>query len=108
MQVNERGNKKLIINPFAEYDLEYYTEWYDLQKENLGSDFIAEVKSVVKRIQQNPLQYQKVRKTVRKASVKRFPFILVYHVGEEVINIFAVFHTSKNPLIWKNRMRHLC
>ncbi len=34
---------RLIINPFAEIDLQISKEWYDLQKEKLGDDFVYEV-----------------------------------------------------------------
>ena len=55
---------RLIINPFAELDLQIAYEWYDLQKEGLGEEFILEVDRTIKRIVQNPKQFGKVRKDV--------------------------------------------
>ena len=94
---------KLLINPFAEADLIDTKEWYDLQKENLGLEFVNEVKKTIFRIQENPLQFPVIRAKIRKALVKRFPFSIFFYIDETVINVFAVFHTHRNPIIWKKR-----
>jgi len=93
----------LIINPFAELDLQVSHEWYDLQKEGFGDEFIAEVDKTIIRIQQNPYQFSKVKKLARMAVVKRFPFGVFYIIKGNIINVFAIFHFSRNPMIWKKR-----
>jgi len=40
-------------------------------------------------------------KKFRMAIVKRFPFGIYYYVGEDVINVFAVFHFSRNPKVMR-------
>ncbi len=37
--------------------------------------------------------------------VKRFPFAIYYFIEENIINIFAAFHFSRNPKIWKQRIK---
>lgn len=41
------SNYKLIINPFAEQDIRDARDWYNEQKENLGSELIIEVKQTL-------------------------------------------------------------
>ncbi len=53
---------RLIINPFAELDLQVAYEWYDLKKEGLGKEFLAEVDNTIIRILQNPQQFKTIKK----------------------------------------------
>ena len=93
----------LIINPFAEEDLKDAKKWYDLQLEKLGDDFLKEIRKTIFHIQKNPLQFQKVRKQTRRAIVKRFPYSIYFVVNNQVINVFAIFHSSRSPKIWRQR-----
>ena len=53
---------KLIINPFAELELEDAKDWYNSQKDNLGSEFIMEIDKIIIRISEKPFQFPKVKK----------------------------------------------
>ncbi len=97
------SNYKIIINPFAELDILDARDWYNDQKENLGSEFILEIKHTIEKIEINPLQFPEVKKDIRRALVNRFPYIIFFTVYEPVVNIFALFHTSRNPKVWKSR-----
>jgi len=94
---------RLIVNSFAEIDMKLAKEWYDLQHLNLGSEFILEVEKVLYRIEKNPKQFPKELNNIRKAVVRRFPFSIYFTVIENRIIVFAVFHNSRNPIIWKKR-----
>lgn len=94
---------KLLINPFAELELNEAKEWYNLQKDKLGDKFINEVDKTVMQINENPYQFPKEKKQIRKAVVKTFPYSIFFYVADNLINIFAVFHSSRNPMIWKKR-----
>ena len=96
---------RLIINPFAELDLQVAYEWYDLKKEGLGKEFLKEVDKTFNGILQNPRQFGTIKKQIRMAVVKRFPFGVFYIVRADVINIFAVFHFSRNPKTWTKRAK---
>ncbi len=96
-------NYKLLINPFAEFELAEAKEWYDLQQNNLGERFVNEIDKTVIRINDNPFQFPKERKQIRKAVVNNFPYSILFYVTENLINIFAVFHSSRNPMSWEKR-----
>ena len=99
------NNFKLIINPFAELDLQTAYEWYNLRREGLGEEFISEIDNTINRIIQNPKQFRKVKMQIRMAVVKRFPFGVFYVIKGDIINVFAVFHFSRNPSTWKKRLK---
>lgn len=94
----------LIINPFAESDLKISADWYSLQKERLDGEFIEEIEKTILRILENPLQFPIVRKHIRMAILKRFPYGLYFYVADNVINVFAVFHFSRNPKVLRKRL----
>ena len=96
---------ELIINPFAELDLQISQDWYNLQKEGLGKEFTLEVDKVISRIAQNPRQFVKVKLTARMAVVQRFPFGVYYIFHGDIINVFAVFNFSRNPAIWEKPLK---
>ena len=84
-------------------ELDEAKEWYDLQQNNLGERFVNEIDKTVIRINDNPFQFPKERKQIRKAVVNNFPYSIFFYVTDNLINVFAVFHSSRNPMIWKKR-----
>ncbi len=90
------------VEALSEY--EDAADWYEQQRTGLGDDYVAEVESVIARISANPLLHAKVYGDVRKAVVKRFPYIVLYLVEPTEIVIVSVFHTSRNPDVWKSRV----
>jgi hypothetical protein len=94
---------RLIISPFAEDDLQVSKEWYDLQKELLGEKFINEVDKTLQIILLNPFQFPKIKGEIRRAPTQKFPFGIFFFITEDIINVIAIFHSSRNPKIWKSR-----
>ena len=72
-------------------------EFYQSRGENLGEQFLAELDDCYKAIILNFSTYKLVYKIYRQATVKKFPFVVLYSVDDKNIVITAVFHTSKNP-----------
>jgi plasmid stabilization system protein ParE len=98
----------LIINKInfttdAENDLRESVIWYNTQQKGLGQKLVEEVENVMNRMLENPLQFPKVLKYIYKANIKRFPFTLFYVISDNEIFVLAVFHQSRNPLIWKRQ-----
>lgn len=92
------------INPFAESDLKMAANWYAAQKVGLDEDFIEEIENTLHRIQQNPQHFAYIRKKIRMSIVKRFPYGIYFYVSEDVVNVFAVFHFSRNPKLLRKRI----
>ncbi|MCF8370846.1 MAG: type II toxin-antitoxin system RelE/ParE family toxin [Bacteroidales bacterium] len=96
---------EIRISPFAELDLEESVEFYNLQKEGLGHEFAQVVSDIIERIKQNPFQFPNKYLELRKAKMKGFPFNVFFVEKENVGYILAVFHSSRNPKIIKQRYR---
>jgi hypothetical protein len=96
---------RIAISEIAEIDILIGKEWYNSQKNLLGDEFISALENKIKVIQSNPYQFSIIKKDIRKALITRFPFGIYYFVEGEIINIFAVIHFSRNPKIWKQRLK---
>ena len=96
---------RLIINAFAKADLEIATDWYASRKEGLNQEFINEIEQSLQRIQDNPLLFAVVKWQMRMSIVKRFPYGIYFYVIGDIINVFAVFHFSRNPKVLRKRVK---
>jgi len=97
---------KLKIAPFAEMDLLESIAFYNEQRENLGKEFYEAVIDSFDRIKNNPGQFPKEYKEMRKASIKRFPFSVFFVVNDNIGYILGIFHSSRNPKIMKTRYKN--
>jgi len=98
---------KLKISPFAELDLEESIVHYNEQKEGLGIEFAESVVSTFDRIKENPNQFPKEYKEMRKAETERFPFKVLFIVKDTIGYVLGIFHTSCNPKTMKKRYNTL-
>jgi plasmid stabilization system protein ParE len=93
---------RLLPEAKAEFDND--ADRYEFQQTGLGVNFVVKVREVLQRIAANPRLHAVVYRDVRKAVVKRFPYVVLYReVSAEVI-VIAVFHTSRNPSDWQSRV----
>ncbi|WP_310558233.1 type II toxin-antitoxin system RelE/ParE family toxin [Flavobacterium sp.] len=44
---------------------------------------------------------------IRCRKIEKFPFLIHYQINENlnIVTVFAVFHTSRNPEIWNKRYK---
>lgn len=90
--------------PEAKAEFDASADWYDAQRTGLGIDFVARVRDALDRIAANPQVYGTVYRSVRKALVKKFPFVILYQEEDGEVLVISVFHTSRDPSVWKLRV----
>jgi plasmid stabilization system protein ParE len=98
---------KIQIDTDALEDIQNATDWYNLASKGLGTRFQKQVKIQINTLSQYPLAYGIRYSSVRGMLIKKFPFLVHFTVDEtkRIVKIFAVFHTSRNPEIWKTRKK---
>lgn len=96
--------KVVILSPSKE-DISKAACWYNSKQKGLGKRFIAQIRSKVLFIQENPEAVAILYDETRCAVLKTFPFIIHYIIGssQKKVIISAVFHTSLNPEKWNKR-----
>jgi plasmid stabilization system protein ParE len=90
--------------PEARAEFDDGADWYEARRAGLGTEFVAEVRAAIKRTSANPLMHATVYKDIRKAVVRRFPYVILYRADPTEILVVAVFHTSRDPHDWMVRV----
>ena len=91
------------IRPDAERDIEDAAQWYELQRQGLGHEFMDSVEQTLNRISENPSLYPVVYRSSRRALTSRFPFGVHYVVNGGTVVVMAVMHARRHPHRWKSR-----
>ena len=89
----------------AEADIADATDWYEEQRNGLGSRFLEDVRSIIELIASNPLQYAMRYRDARRALLHRFPYALIFRVADSEVRLVGCFHTSRDPRRWQARVR---
>ena len=95
---------ELIIRPEAEEELVDSIDWYEARSAGLGADFLRCVDVCLERIKRQPESYPVVHRGARMGLVRRFPFLVIYRVGDNLISVVAMFHAKRDPSEWKARI----
>ncbi|MBU6410635.1 MAG: type II toxin-antitoxin system RelE/ParE family toxin [Verrucomicrobia bacterium] len=90
-------NRRFVLRRVAEQEFEHSIAWYENQRKSLGQKFRSTIEDYFQQIADHPEWFTKVRGEVRRAVVRRFPFVIHFLVEKEGIVILSVFHTSRDP-----------
>ncbi len=95
---------KLTIE-FHEFSREEISDtYYENKQFRLGIKFFESIEDTLEIITDHPDAFPLEFETVRKAVVKKFPFIILYTIIDTTIYVVAFFHTGQEPSKWKRRL----
>ena len=96
---------KIVVQNAAQLDLDEAFIWYEEKKLNLGFRFIEDFENILNKIITNPFFASKVDSELRAASLKIFPYEIVYKIDKlsDTIIIIAINHFKREPLWYKKR-----
>jgi plasmid stabilization system protein ParE len=84
----------------AARDAERAFEWYETQRTGLGAQFREELNRTLEMIGANPELSPVVRPRIRRAVLRRFPYLVFYLVEGQQIVVLACLHASRDPHRW--------
>jgi toxin ParE1/3/4 len=87
----------------AELEMLDSAKFYELQAQGLGLDFLDKIDSALQDIRRSPEQWPIVHTSVRRRLILRFPYALLYRIGENEIIVQAVMHLRRRPDYWIDR-----
>ena len=91
----------LILHPNAKIDIREIALWYESKQKGLGKRFVLYLKKEIYSIQKKPLLFEIRYSDTRICITKKFPYLIHFSVYENSIVIKAIFHSSRNPELWK-------
>ena len=95
---------RVIFSPEARQEFEEAERHYNRQVHGLGERFRAEVRSALPRIMAWPLSCPCERGEIRRLTLSRFPYKLLYSVEADHIYVIAVAHQHREPNHWTDRV----
>lgn len=89
----------------AEEELREAARFYENEASGLGLTFLAEAHRAVNKIEALPEAWTIVRQSIRKKTIGRFPYSLLYSIESTKILIVAVAHQKRRPNYWLARLK---
>lgn len=77
--------------------------FYERQSEGLGQDFLRKVQDAIDEIAQHPTRWPRIRGSIRRRMVHRFPYGILYEDQPEEIVVIAIMHLRRRPAYWIDR-----
>ena len=84
------------FNPEADAELTEARHWYSHNRQDLDLEFMQCIDDVLARVASYP--------HLRRAVVRRFPFAVFYQITGSEVEVVSVFHSRRNPEVWKSRV----
>ena len=89
----------------AEKELREAARYYEKEAAGLGLAFLVEAHRAVHEIETFPEAWPIVRQSIRKKTLSRFPFNLLYSIESDSILVIAVAHHMRRPNYWLSRTK---
>lgn len=87
----------------AQSELDDIFEAYEYQKEDLGYNFIQEVRHTLQLIKTYPDIWPKSSTHTQKCLIKGFPYGILYQKVDTTIFVLAVVNLRKKPIHWVSK-----
>jgi plasmid stabilization system protein ParE len=88
----------------ASEELEAAASYYENHQSGLGHQLIAEARKTRDRIVALPNAAPEIRSGIRRRTIHRFPYHIIYRVTDDQILVIAVAHKRRRPDYWLGRM----
>ena len=95
---------KIIIEPAALAELNDSRDYYRTHASpKIAAAFVSEIESGIERLRSHPDVGVSISKNLRKLSLQKFPYSLIYHISTEALTILAIAHQRRRPGYWAKR-----
>ena len=88
----------------AEDELLAEIGYFELRVRGLGRRFYSEVRKAEERIARFPQSAPEVAPGIRKCTLHKFPFSILYSIEKDGVLILAVAHHRRRPRYWWSRV----
>jgi toxin ParE1/3/4 len=89
---------RIEYHPQVAAELEKIRDYYESKSVGLGRDFVDELERQLFQIAAMPTRWMVVRGDLRRALIKRFPYVILFRaLNEAVIRVTVVKHEKRHP-----------
>ena len=94
---------RLFVRTPARRDLARAFGWYERQRTGLGHEFLRAVGVTFAAVDRAPEQFPLALDDIRKAQVRRFPYVVYFVALPGGVAVIAVAHGRQHPGRWQAR-----
>jgi plasmid stabilization system protein ParE len=90
-----------IYSPLTLSDIEEAKDYYENIQKGLGKRFVNQLQIALLSLKRNPFFASVRYDDIRCVQIKRFPYLIHYHVDEKdfIVTIIAVYSTHRETLL---------
>ena len=97
----------VTYHPEAEAELLEAARYYEDRMPGLGHRFLREFDEALEKVAIAPERWQLVEGTIRRYSMRRFPYGIYYRMNHDELRVLVVKHHHRHPDYWKARLDEL-
>jgi plasmid stabilization system protein ParE len=94
----------IIFLPGAEIDVDEIIFWYEQQGTGLSDAFLHDLDYTISRIKRNPEYCFNIGEGIKRATLYRFPFYVIYTIHKKEVRIQTIIHQHRDPEEWQKRI----
>ena len=91
------------FHPEAAKELEAAALHYEKIRQKLGREFLASFEQALHLIRERPGAWRRLRPSLYRVLLRRFPYGVVYQKAPGKLQILAVYHCAREPDYWLGR-----
>lgn len=84
-------------------DFENAFIYYESISSALSTNFTRMFQLAIDKLSVSPYNYLKISKKLRRISLGKFPYVLVYTIKDDVVIIAGLFHKASRPSNWRKK-----
>ncbi len=96
-------NIKIGFHPEAAREAEAAVLWYAKRSARVAERFIEELEIAIAAVAEAPDRWPSFDGEARRILLRRFPFLVIYRVLQDCIEVLAVAHGRRRPGYWRSR-----
>jgi plasmid stabilization system protein ParE len=96
--------RKIEFHPDAVMEASAARLWYARRAADTGVDFMMELEHALEMIIDAPERWPAHMHGTRRRLLRRFPYLVIYRVHDDVVQVIAVAHGRRRPGFWKDRL----
>ena len=93
------------LHPEAIAEARDAREWYAERSSVAADAFMEELDLAIDRISNSPARWATYLHGTRRYLLNRFPYLIVYRITEDKLQVIAVAHGKRKPGYWRHRLK---
>lgn len=93
------------FHPQAVREAQHARQWYAERGQDIADSFMEELDRAVSLIGEAPQRWATHLHGTRQFLMHRFPYVIVYVLTSDKIEVFAVAHAKQKPGYWADRIQ---